>query len=155
MTSPNDAQTVASIMQAQGELREPMTADEVDKQWREWCTIEVMIRNPQVSETVEHWENRALKAEAEVDALRSRIAQLEGEIFKMASLAPEQIDKVRAGEYMAVAPIYYRCIEFAKEISDNLRSRGQRLCDCGQCPQGLCCCSNNAASSPAGGSENG
>jgi len=47
----------------QAEPRKPPTAEEVDKQWREWCAIEVAVRNPAVAESLRHWEERALKAE--------------------------------------------------------------------------------------------
>ena len=33
--------------------------------WATWGTIEVAIRNPNVASYIEHWEKRALSAEAE------------------------------------------------------------------------------------------
>jgi hypothetical protein len=41
------------------------------EQWTTWGVIEVAIRNPAVAEYMQHWEGRAEKAEAEVEALRA------------------------------------------------------------------------------------
>lgn len=42
---------------------------ERDREWSGWGFIEVAIRNPSVSEYMDHWEKRAEKAEAEVKRL--------------------------------------------------------------------------------------
>lgn len=46
--------------------------------FRTWGIIEVAVRNPSVSEYMEHWEGRATKAEAEIASLQERIRELEG-----------------------------------------------------------------------------
>ena len=51
--------------------------------WATWGTIEVAIRNPNVASYIEHWEKRALSAEAERDALRVRVKELEVEVAKL------------------------------------------------------------------------
>ena len=51
--------------------------------WATWGTIEVAIRNPNVASYIEHWEKRALSAEAERDALRVRVKELEVELAKL------------------------------------------------------------------------
>ena len=51
--------------------------------WATWGTIEVAIRNPNVASHTEHWETRALSAEAERDALRMRVKELEVELAKL------------------------------------------------------------------------
>lgn len=38
------------------------------ERWATWGTIEVAIRNPNVASYIEHWEKRALSAEAEREA---------------------------------------------------------------------------------------
>jgi len=47
---------------------------ERDKQWRDWCVIEVAIRNPAVAEYMKHWEGRAEAAEARVKELEEASA---------------------------------------------------------------------------------
>ena len=51
--------------------------------WSAWGTIEVAIRNPNVASYMEHWEQRALSAEAERDALRVRVKELEIELARL------------------------------------------------------------------------
>lgn len=48
--------------------------------WATWGTIEVAIRNPNVASYIEHWEKRALSAEAERDALRAAVEKCNGEL---------------------------------------------------------------------------
>ena len=57
--------------------------DEARAEWATWGTIEVAIRNPNVASYIEHWEKRALSAEAERDALRVRVKELEVELAKL------------------------------------------------------------------------
>jgi hypothetical protein len=46
------------------------TASEVDKQWREWGVIEVMVRNPCVSEYVADMEGEIENLRAALRAVR-------------------------------------------------------------------------------------
>ena len=61
--------------QRQAEPRQPMTADEVDKQWRQWGVVEVAIRNDDVAEYMAHWEHRAERAEAELAAAKELLRE--------------------------------------------------------------------------------
>ena len=61
---------LAALRAAQQELRE----------WRTWGVIEIAVRNPNVSSYVDHWEGRTLKAESELTALRTRLAEIEQEM---------------------------------------------------------------------------
>ena len=51
--------------------------------WATWGTIEVAIRNPNVASYIEHWEKRALSAEAERDALRAAVEKCNGEMARL------------------------------------------------------------------------
>lgn len=46
-------------------------------QWRSWGIIEVAIRNPNVQSYMDHWEGRALKAEAELSSLKTEHDRLQ------------------------------------------------------------------------------
>lgn len=50
------------------------------------------------------------------------------------------IQAARAQAYMDNQPIYNAALAAAGAIATELRKRGQRLCDCGSAPQGMCCC---------------
>lgn len=36
-------------------------------QWKTWGIIEIAVRNPNVAEYIKHWEERAVKAEEQLD----------------------------------------------------------------------------------------
>jgi hypothetical protein len=46
------------------------------KQWESWGIIEIAVRNQSVSDYMDHWEGRALKAEADVSRLQQENALL-------------------------------------------------------------------------------
>ena len=54
------------------ENQRPMTADEVDAQWRNWCVIEVMVRNPAVNERICYLERDLAAAKAKIAALEQK-----------------------------------------------------------------------------------
>ena len=49
---------------------------ERDAEWRGWGIVEVAIRNPSVSDYMNHWEGRALKAEADLATLKAEVEEL-------------------------------------------------------------------------------
>lgn len=46
----------------------------------------------------------------------------------------------RIEAFMAQQPIYNAALACAGAIATALKKQGQRLCDCGSAPQGMCCC---------------
>lgn len=52
-------------------------------QWTTWGTIEIAIRNPNVSSYMDHWEKRATEAEAERDRLLEDLRYVCGELRKI------------------------------------------------------------------------
>jgi hypothetical protein len=46
-------------------------------QWKTWCIVEIAVRNPSVAEYMEHWEGRAIKAEATVERLSAPVSDEE------------------------------------------------------------------------------
>lgn len=65
--------------------------------FRTWGIIEVAIRNPNVAEYMAHWEARTQKAEAENEALRTKLETVEAETrercAKVADTEVCQIDR--------------------------------------------------------------
>ena len=51
-------------------------ADWENSNWKRWGVIEIAIRNPNVSSSMRHWEERAEKAEAEVARLKRLVEEL-------------------------------------------------------------------------------
>jgi hypothetical protein len=66
IATPIDKARRDLLMKAAHQIR--ALRDEV-AQWRTWGVIEIAVRNPNVSSYMEHWEGRALKAEAELARL--------------------------------------------------------------------------------------
>lgn len=60
----HDKELVKARDRAESQRRE-------ESQWRGWGIIEIAVRNQSVSDYMEHWEGRALKAEAEVERLKA------------------------------------------------------------------------------------
>lgn len=54
------------------EPKAPPTVEDIDRQWRDYCVIEVMIRNPNVDSFVR-------EKEAEVEGLWARIRTIAGQ----------------------------------------------------------------------------
>jgi hypothetical protein len=50
--------------------------------FRTWGIIEIAVRNPNVSEYMNHWEGRATKAEAEIAALQEKARRYEDLLSK-------------------------------------------------------------------------
>jgi chromosome segregation ATPase len=65
-------------------------ADAELQNWRTWGTIEVAIRNPSVSSSMDHWERRAESAESALTAERTRREGLEARIRDYDALAADR-----------------------------------------------------------------
>jgi hypothetical protein len=50
---------------------------QIEEQWKTWGVVEIAVRNPSVSEYMNHWEGRATKAEAENEDLKGIISGLQ------------------------------------------------------------------------------
>lgn len=58
------------VLKSDAEIEVGLVLCEQDQKWRKWGIIEVAVRNVNVSSYMDHWEGRALKAEAELARLR-------------------------------------------------------------------------------------
>lgn len=67
--------------------------------FRTWGIIEVAIRNPNVAEYMAHWEARTQKAEAENEALRTKLETVEAETReRIAAALDEEVDLIPCAE---------------------------------------------------------
>ena len=53
---------------------------QIDEQWKTWGIIEIAVRNPNVSEYMNHWEKRTVDAEAMVESVHRMLADRRREI---------------------------------------------------------------------------
>ena len=75
MTTP--AQSAREMLAAQAEPKtDAEKLAELERDLRSWGIIELAVRNPNVASHIEHWEGRALKAEAELSRLQGVIATM-------------------------------------------------------------------------------
>jgi len=74
-----------------------------------------------------------------------------GVVERVERSVPEPIVQARADAYMDNQPIYNAALAAAGAIATHLRKKGQRICDCGMAPQGLCCCATAAPQEQGGG----
>jgi len=97
----------------------PMTADEVDHQWRNWCVIEVMVRNPAVNERIGYLEreNAALRQKL-TEARRAERERCAKEAELMASHHRES--KKRLSAEPAYRLEFSACV--LERLADNLRA---------------------------------
>jgi hypothetical protein len=52
------------------------TLQQENRQWRTWGIVEIAVRNPNVASYTEHWEGRALKAEASLASLTGIVQEV-------------------------------------------------------------------------------
>ena len=122
---------------------------QIEQQWETWGIVEIAVRNPNVSEYMNHWEGRATKAEEALsrkeyyDSMRSReidMAQIPESQKRFVSALLNQRDDS------------YRKMEESKQENDKLRgllAQGKGDCvycglpaaDISKCPHGFPGCS--------------
>jgi hypothetical protein len=70
------------------------------EQWKTWGIIEIAVRNPNVASYMEHWENRAVKAEARI-----------GRFIKLLDAASHSLRSYQYGN---------SAVDLAKGIADSI-----------------------------------
>lgn len=90
--------------------------------WRNWCVIEVAVRNPNVAEFMRHWESRAESAEAETARLRERLERAERDAVERAA---KECEAIRDGEVMSKHVATASCMaarRAAEKCADAIRA---------------------------------
>jgi len=77
------------------------------EQWKTWGIVEIAVRNPNVASYIEHWEGRALKAEAQVAQLTRPVSDEEWqgrEMHTILMMTRDELDALLATRAQSTPP---------------------------------------------------